>query len=160
MDLSNLTPAFGSTSHDKRLGRGEGSGRGGTSTRGHKGAKARSGYKQKFGFEGGQMPLQRRLPKFGFKCPNRVEYKAINISTLQAIADKNGIQEINLQVLRECGMTSKNDLVKILADGELKAKLVVKAHAFSKKAEEAIVAAGGSVEKVTYSKKATETAEK
>ncbi len=160
MDLSNLTPAFGSTSHDKRLGRGEGSGRGGTSTRGHKGAKARSGYKQKFGFEGGQMPLQRRLPKFGFKCPNRVEYKAINISTLQAIADKNGFQEINLQVLRECGMTSKNDLVKILADGELKTKLVVKAHAFSKKAEEAIVAAGGSVEKVTNSKKATETAEK
>lgn len=158
MDLSNLKPAFGATSHDKRLGRGEGSGRGGTSTRGNKGAKARSGYKQKFGFEGGQMPLQRRLPKFGFKCPNRVEYKPINISTLQAIADKTGAQEINIQTLREAGMASKNDLIKILGDGELKAKLTVKAHAFSKKAEEAIVAAGGSVEKVA-NKKQSETAE-
>ncbi|MDD7724966.1 MAG: 50S ribosomal protein L15 [Bacteroidales bacterium] len=158
MDLSNLKPAFGSTHHDKRLGRGEGSGRGGTSTRGHKGAKARSGYKQKFGFEGGQMPLQRRLPKFGFKCPNRVEYKAINISTLQALAEKNNLQEINIQVLRECGVVSKNDLVKILADGELKAKLTVKAHAFSKKAVEAIEAVGGSTEVVKNSKK-VETAE-
>ncbi|MBQ2321495.1 MAG: 50S ribosomal protein L15 [Bacteroidales bacterium] len=152
MDLSNLKPANGSTHHDKRLGRGEGSGRGGTSTRGHKGAKARSGYKQKFGFEGGQMPLQRRLPKFGFKCPNRVEYKAINVSTLQAIAEKKGIDEINIQVLRECGMTSKNDLVKILADGELKAKLTVKAHAFSKKAIEAIQAVGGTAEVVNNKK--------
>ena len=152
MDLSNLKPANGSTHHDKRLGRGEGSGRGGTSTRGHKGAKARSGYKQKFGFEGGQMPLQRRLPKFGFKCPNRVEYKAINVSTLQAIAEKKGIDEINIQVLRECGMTSKNDLVKILADGELKAKLTVKAHAFSKKAIEAIQAVGGTAEVVNNQK--------
>ena len=158
MKLHTLKPAAGSTHSRRRIGRGPGSGLGGTSTRGHKGAKARSGYKQKFGFEGGQMPLQRRLPKFGFKCPNRVEYKAINISTLQALAEKNNLQEINIQVLRKCGMASKNDLVKILADGELKAKLTVKAHAFSKKAVEAIEAVGGSTEVVKNSKK-VETAE-
>ena len=146
MDLSNLKPAKGSTHHDKRLGRGEGSGRGGTSTRGSKGAKSRSGYKTKFGFEGGQMPLQRRLPKFGFKNCNRVEYKAINISVLQALAEKSGVTEITPDVLRGAGMTSKKDLVKILANGEIKAKLIVKAHSFSKKAIEAIEAAGGSVE--------------
>lgn len=159
MDLSNLKPAYGSTHHDKRLGRGEGSGRGGTSTRGSKGAKSRSGYKRKFGFEGGQMPLQRRLPKFGFKCPNRIEYKAINVSTLQEIAERGGVEEITPEVLRNFGMVSKNDFVKILANGELKAKLAVKAHAFSKKAAEAIAAAGGSTEVLSKGKRKPEVAE-
>ena len=154
MDLSNLKPAYGSTHHDKRVGRGEGSGRGGTSTRGSKGAKSRSGYKTKFGFEGGQMPLQRRLPKFGFKNFNRVEYKAINVSDLQALAEKSGVSEITPEVLNQYGMTSKNDLVKILANGTLSAKLSVKAHRFSQKAKEVIEAAGGSVEAVSKSKKA------
>ncbi len=156
MDLSNLSPAYGSNHHDKRLGRGEGSGRGGTSTRGSKGAKSRSGYKTKFGFEGGQMPLQRRLPKFGFKNFNRIEYKAINVSELQALADKTGVTEISPEVLNQYGMVSKNDLVKILANGTLSAKLSVKAHKFSQKAKEVIAAAGGSAEEVSKAKKAEE----
>ena len=148
MNLNNLRPAKGSTKASKRIGRGQGSGRGGTSTRGHKGAKSRSGYSRKFGFEGGQMPLQRRVPKFGFKNINRVEYKALNIEVLQAMADKNSLTVIDPEILREAGLISKNDLVKILGNGELKAKLEVKAHAFSKSAVEAIEAAQGTVVKL------------
>jgi large subunit ribosomal protein L15 len=148
MNLNNLRPAKGSTKASKRIGRGQGSGRGGTSTRGHKGAKSRSGYSRKFGFEGGQMPLQRRVPKFGFKNINRVEYKAVNIELLQTLADKKSINVIDPESLREAGLISKNDLVKILGNGELKAKLEVKAHAFSKSAIEAIEAAQGTVEKL------------
>ena len=136
MNLSNLKPAKGSVSKRKRIGRGEGSGRGGTSTRGHKGAQSRSGYSRKLGFEGGQMPLQRRVPKFGFKNINRVEYKAINLSTLQALYDKTGISDINMDVLREAGLVSKNHLVKILAKGELNVKMNVTVHGFSQKAKE------------------------
>ena len=145
MDLSNLKPACGSTHHDKRIGRGQGSGRGGTSTRGHKGAKSRSGYHTKIGFEGGQMPLQRRVPKFGFKNINRVEYKAINISMLQALAERGNLSVIDREVLINAGLLNKNDLLKVLGDGAISAKLEVKANAFSKKAVEAIEAAGGSV---------------
>lgn len=148
MNLSNLKPAKGSTHSEKRIARGTGSGHGGTSTRGHKGAKSRSGYSQKFGFEGGQMPLQRRLPKFGFKNINRVEYKAINIEALQALAEKLQINAIDPAVLVENGLAGKNDLVKILGNGAISAKLSVKANAFSKSAEAAIVAAGGSIEKI------------
>jgi large subunit ribosomal protein L15 len=148
MNLSNLKPAKGSTHSEKRIARGTGSGHGGTSTRGHKGAKSRSGYSQKFGFEGGQMPLQRRLPKFGFKNINRVEYKAINIEALQVIAEKLQINAIDPSVLVENGLAGKNDLVKILGNGALSVKLEVKANAFSKSAEAAIVAAGGSIEKI------------
>jgi large subunit ribosomal protein L15 len=146
MELNNLKPAAGATHSEKRIGRGQGSGHGGTSTRGHKGAKSRSGYSSKPGFEGGQMPLQRRLPKFGFKNVNRKEFKAINISTLQIIADELNVSVITPQVLVSSGYVSKNALVKILGEGELKAKLEVKANAFSKKAQDAIVAAGGTVE--------------
>ncbi|MFA5301259.1 MAG: 50S ribosomal protein L15 [Bacteroidales bacterium] len=145
MNLSNLKPAEGSVSKRKRIGRGEGSGRGGTSTRGHKGAQSRSGYSRKPGFEGGQMPLQRRLPKFGFKNINRVEYKAINLSTLQALHDKTGVTDINVDTLREAGLVSRNDLIKILGNGELNVKLNVTAHGFSKKAKEAIEAKEGKV---------------
>ena len=120
MNLSNLKPAKGSVSKRKRLGRGEGSGRGGQSTRGHKGAQSRSGYSRKPGFEGGQMPLQRRVPKFGFKNRNRVEYKAINLSTLQALHEKTGITDFDLNVFRDQGLASKNDLIKILGNGECK----------------------------------------
>lgn len=148
MDLSNIKPATGSVKSCKRIGRGPGSGRGGTSTRGHKGAKSRSGYSHKIGFEGGQMPLQRRLPKFGFKNKNRVEYKAINLDTLQNLAEKKNLEKIDINVLREAGYVSKNGMVKILGNGELKNKLEVEAHAFSKSAETAIVAAGGSVVKL------------
>jgi large subunit ribosomal protein L15 len=148
MNLSNLKPAKGSTHSEKRIARGTGSGHGGTSTRGHKGAKSRSGYSQKFGFEGGQMPLQRRLPKFGFKNINRVEYKAINIEALQALAEKLQINAIDPAILVENGLAGKNDLVKILGNGAISAKLSVKANAFSKSAEAAIVAAGGSIEKI------------
>ncbi|MBS2097207.1 50S ribosomal protein L15 [Carboxylicivirga linearis] len=148
MNLNNLRPAKGSVKASKRIGRGQGSGRGGTSTRGHKGAKSRSGYSRKFGFEGGQMPLQRRVPKFGFKNINRVEYKAINIEVLQAMAEKNSLTVIEPESMREAGLISKNDLVKILGNGELKAKLEVKAHAFSKSAVEAIEAAQGTVVKL------------
>jgi len=148
MNLNNLRPAKGSVKASKRIGRGQGSGRGGTSTRGHKGAKSRSGYSRKFGFEGGQMPLQRRVPKFGFKNINRVEYKAINVEVLQALAEKNSLTVIEPESMREAGLISKNDLVKILGNGELKAKLEVKAHAFSKSAVEAIEAAQGTVVKL------------
>ena len=148
MNLSNLTPAAGSEKKKKRIGRGSGSGMGGTSTRGHKGAKSRSGYSRKVGFEGGQMPIQRRLPKFGFKNINRVEFKAINLETLQVIADSNNLTKIGLNELREAGYISKSAMVKILGKGTLTAKLEVEANAFSKSAEEAIVAAGGSVVKI------------
>jgi len=146
MDLSNLKPAAGSTKEKKRLGRGQGSGRGGTSTRGHKGAQARSGAKRKIGFQGGQMPLARLVPKFGFKNMNRIEYTAVNLLTLQKLADK-GITVITPEVLVEQGVTHKKELVKILARGEVTAKLEVKAHAFSAKAKEMIEAAGGTCEK-------------
>jgi large subunit ribosomal protein L15 len=143
MDLSNLKPAKGSTKKEKRIGRGEGSGHGGTSTRGHKGAKSRSGYSKKLGFEGGQMPLVRRVPKFGFKNFNRKEYKGINLDVLQQIAEKKNLTAINLEVLIESGYASKNDLVKILGRGELKAKLEITAHAFSATAKKAIEGLGG-----------------
>jgi len=146
MDLSNLKPAKGSTKTKKRIGRGQGSGTGGTSTKGHKGQKSRSGYSRKTGFEGGQMPLQRRVPKFGFKNINRKEYKGINISTLQELADARKVSDIDVDLLVEAGLARKNSLVKILGNGELKSKLNVKAHAFSKSAVEAIEAAKGSVE--------------
>ncbi len=146
MELSNLKPAKGSTRSKKRIGRGQGSGTGGTSTRGHKGQKSRSGYSRKIGFEGGQMPLQRRVPKFGFKNINRKEYKGINISTLQELADAKKITKIDVDVLVDAGLVRKDGLVKILGNGELKAKLNVKAHAFSKSAVAAIEAASGTVE--------------
>ena len=148
MNLSNLKPAAGSVKTRKRIGRGAGSGLGGTSTRGNKGAKQRSGYKKKIGFEGGQMPMQRRLPKFGFKNINHVEYKAINLSTLDALATAKSLTKIDVQALHEAGLVAKKDLVKILGNGALSVALEVTAHAFSKKAEEAIVAAGGTVVKV------------
>jgi large subunit ribosomal protein L15 len=143
MDLSNLRPAKGSVKKNKRLGRGQGSGKGGTSTRGHKGAKSRSGYSRKIGFEGGQMPLQRRVPKYGFKNINRKEYKGINISTLQTLAESNNIEKIDFEVLVMAGLVSKNALVKILGKGTLERKLEVHAHAFSKSAVEAIEANKG-----------------
>ena len=148
MKLNNLKPAAGSTHSERRIGRGPGSGLGGTSTRGHKGAKARSGYKKKIGFEGGQMPLQRRLPKFGFKNINHVEYKAINLSSLQALADAQKLEKIGLEELHAAGLIGKNMLVKILGKGTLSAKLIVEANAFSKTAEAAIVAAGGEAKKL------------
>ena len=148
MELNNLTPAKGSVKTAKRIGRGPGSGLGGTSTRGHKGAKSRSGYSKKIGFEGGQMPMQRRLPKFGFKNINRVEYKAVNLATLQELAEAKKLEKIGVAELHEAGLIGKNVLVKILGNGELKAKLTVEAHAFSKKAEEAITAAGGTIVKL------------
>ncbi|MGP1421693.1 MAG: 50S ribosomal protein L15 [Tannerella sp.] len=148
MNLSNLKPAAGSVKTRKRIGRGPGSGLGGTSTRGHKGAKSRSGYKHKVGFEGGQMPIQRRLPKFGFKNINRVTYKAINLSTLQELAEAKSLNKIGLEELRSAGFISASQLVKVLAKGTLSAKVDVEAHAFSKKAEEAIVAVGGTVSKL------------
>ena len=144
MKLHNLKPAAGSTHSRRRIGRGPGSGLGGTSTRGHKGAKARSGYSKKIGFEGGQMPLQRRLPKFGFKNINHKEYFAVNLSTLQRLAEEKNLTKIGLAELRAAGIVKgKNTLVKILAKGELKAALEVEANAFSKTAEEAIKAVGG-----------------
>jgi large subunit ribosomal protein L15 len=148
MNLSNLKPAAGATKTRKRIGRGPGSGLGGTSTRGHKGAKSRSGYSKKIGFEGGQMPIQRRLPKFGFKNRNRVAYKAINLSTLQQLADDKGLSKIGLEELKQAGFISASQLVKILAKGSISVKVDVTAHAFSKKAEEAIVAAGGTIAKL------------
>ena len=144
MDLSHLKPADGSVKKEKkRVGRGQGSGKGGTSTRGHKGAKSRSGYSKKIGFEGGQMPLQRRLPKYGFKNINRKEYKGINISTLQNLAEKNNLEKIDFEVLVMAGLVSKNSQVKILGKGTLERKLEVRAHAFSKSAIEAIEAKKG-----------------
>lgn len=145
MDLHNLKPAEGAVHKEgKRVGRGEGSGKGGTSTRGHKGAKARSGYSKKIGFEGGQMPLQRRVPKFGFKNINRKEYKAVNLAKLQELVDNAGVKnEVTLDTLIANGLAHKNDLVKILGNGELKASLKVSAHKFSASAKAAIEAAGG-----------------
>lgn len=147
MELHNLQPAVGSNKKNKRVGRGTGSGYGGTSTRGHKGAKSRSGYKRKIGFEGGQMPLQRRVPKFGFKNINRVEYKAINLDALETLAEAAGLERIDVQALRDAGLVNKNAKVKVLGNGSLTHKLEVEAYAFSKKAEEAITAAGGTVVK-------------
>ena len=148
MNLSSLKPAKGSIKNKKRIGRGQGSGRGGTSTRGHKGAGSRSGHSTKIGFEGGQMPLQRRVPKFGFKNLNRVEYKGINLDVLQELVTKYNLTLVDFQALKTHGLVAKNDLVKILGRGELTAKVEVKAHAFSASAQKAIEAAGGSIEKL------------
>ena len=148
MNLSNLKPAEGSTKTRKRIGRGNGSGLGGTSTRGHKGAKSRSGYSKKVGFEGGQMPLQRRVPKFGFKNINRVEYKAINLDTIQTLADAKNLTKVGISDFIEAGFISSNQLVKVLGNGALTNKLEVEANAFSKSAAAAIEAAGGTVVKL------------
>jgi len=146
MELHNLKPAEGSTKKEKRIGRGQGSGHGGTSTRGHKGAKSRSGYKSKRGFQGGQMPLQRIVPKFGFTNVNRVEYKGVNLSSLQELAEAHSLTVIDFESLQNAGFAGKNDKVKILGNGELKLKLEVKAHAFSKSAKEAIEKLEGTTE--------------
>ena len=148
MNLHNLKPAKGSTHNTKRVGRGQGSGKGGTATRGTKGAQARAGYEHKIGFEGGQMPIQRRLPKFGFNNPTRVEYIAVNLSALQALSEKLGTLVITLDVIKEAGLARQKDLVKVLANGELTAKLEVSANAFSKTAVEKIEAAGGKATKI------------
>jgi large subunit ribosomal protein L15 len=148
MNLSNLKPAEGSTKNRKRIGRGTGSGRGGTSTRGHKGAGSRSGTSTKVGFEGGQMPLQRRVPKVGFKSINRVEYVGVNLDVLQALTEKFTLTAVDFDTLKEHGLVSKNGLVKILGRGELTAKLEVKAHAFTATAQKAIEAAGGTIVKL------------
>ena len=148
MELNNIKPAVGSVQKKTRIGRGPGSGKGGTSTRGHKGAKSRSGYKHKVGFEGGQMPLQRRLPKFGFKNINRAEYKAINLETLEALAAAKDLQKIGLEELRAAGFINRKQLVKILGNGSVTRALAVEANAFSKSAEKAITEAGGSVTKL------------
>lgn len=148
MNLSNLKPAEGSTKNRKRIGRGTGSGRGGTSTRGHKGAGSRSGNKTKIGFEGGQMPLQRRVPKVGFKNINRVEYVGVNLDVLQGLVERFNLETIDFAALKEHGLVSKNDLVKILGRGELKAKVAVTAHAFTATAQKAIEAAGGAIVKL------------
>ena len=148
MNLHNLKPAKGSTHNTKRVGRGQGSGKGGTATRGTKGAQARAGYEHKIGFEGGQMPIQRRLPKFGFNNPTRVEYIAVNLSALQALSEKLDTSVITLDVIKEAGLARQKDLVKVLANGELTAKLEVSANAFSKTAVEKIEAAGGKATKI------------
>ena len=148
MKLHTLKPAVASTHSRKRIGRGPGSGLGGTSTRGHKGAKSRSGYSKKIGFEGGQMPLQRRLPKFGFKNINRVEYRVVNIDTLQQLAEKLSLQKIGREELISARLISAKDLVKVLGNGELKIKLDVEANAFSRSAEAAILSAGGTATKI------------
>ncbi|QEC75718.1 50S ribosomal protein L15 [Mucilaginibacter sp. AW1-7] len=148
MNLSNLKPAEGSTKNRKRIGRGTGSGRGGTSTRGHKGAGSRSGTSSKVGFEGGQMPLQRRVPKVGFKNPNRVEYTGVNLDVLQELVTKYTLDVVDFDTLKLHGLVSRNDLVKILGRGELTAKLEVKAHAFTATAQKAIEAAGGTIVKL------------
>jgi large subunit ribosomal protein L15 len=148
MNLHNLTPAKGSTKSTKRIARGQGSGRGGTSTRGHKGAKSRSGYSKKVGFEGGQMPLQRRVPKFGFKNINRVEYKGINLDIIQALIDRKNVAEITPEVLKENGLIGNNELVKILGRGELKTKISITAHKFSQTAKTSIEAQGGNCSEI------------
>ena len=148
MELHNLKPAKGSTKTRKRVGRGAGSGLGGTSTRGHKGAKQRSGYSKKIGFEGGQMPLQRRVPKFGFKNINRVEYKAINLNVIQELVDAKHLEKVSVADLVEAGFVSSRQLVKILGNGELTSKVDVEANAFSKSAQAAIEALGGSAIKL------------
>ena len=148
MELSNLSPITGSVNtKKKRIGRGQGSGKGGTSTRGHKGAKSRSGYSKKIGFEGGQMPLQRRIPKFGFKNINRVEYQAVNLKVLQSLFDNKKIKKSNVNIsdLIKNGLVSKNDLVKILSSGELKTALNIEAHKFSKSAQDKIEKSGGKI---------------
>ncbi|MBO4740172.1 MAG: 50S ribosomal protein L15 [Bacteroidales bacterium] len=145
MNLSSLTPAKGSVKHSKRVGRGQGSGKGGTSTRGHKGAKSRSGYSRKVGFEGGQMPLYRRVPKFGFKNINRVEYVGINIDVLNNLHETKNIENFDIEVLKQNGLLSKNDKVKILGRGEINAKINVTSHAFSESAKKAIEEKGGIV---------------
>ncbi|MDA7579980.1 MAG: 50S ribosomal protein L15 [Crocinitomicaceae bacterium] len=148
MNLHNLTPAKDSTKNRKRIARGQGSGRGGTSTRGHKGAKSRSGYSRKIGFEGGQMPLQRRVPKFGFKNINRVEYKAINLDIIQSLIERKKVKEITPAILQENGLCSKNERVKILGRGELKSKIDVTAHKFSSTAKTAIEGQGGNCSEI------------
>jgi len=148
MELHQLKPAKGSKGRDRRRGRGQGSGRGGTSTRGHKGQKARTGYSRSFGFEGGQMPLQRRLPKFGFQNINRTEYKAINIGTLQELSEKKGITSIDPETLHAAGLVARKKLIKILGNGKLTTKLDVKAHAFSESAKKEIESLGGTIEKI------------
>ncbi len=148
MNLHNLTPAEGSVKREKRIARGQGSGHGGTATRGHKGAKSRSGYKTKIGFEGGQMPLQRRVPKFGFKNINRIEYKAINLDIIQALVDRKNVTEITPEVLMENGLVSRNELVKILGRGELKTKINVTAHKFSNTAKAVIEGQGGNCSEI------------
>lgn len=145
MDLHNLKPAAGSNKSEKRIARGQGSGRGGTSTRGHKGAKSRSGYKSKRAFEGGQMPLQMRLPKIGFNSPNRVEYVALNLNRLQAISEKHGLTELTPDTLAAAGITRKTDRIKILATGELSTALTISAHAASASAKEGVEKAGGTI---------------
>ena len=157
MELNNLRPAKGSTHKIKRIGRGQGSGHGGTSTRGHKGDKARSGHKNKRGFEGGQTPMQRRLPKRGFKNPFRVEYVPFNLAQLQACAEKHGVTEITAAFLYENGYTKRDDLVKILGNGELTTALTISAHGCSDTAKAAIEAAGGTIT-VVAKKKKTEAA--
>jgi large subunit ribosomal protein L15 len=154
MNLHNLSPAKGSTHSSKRIGRGTGSGKGGTSTRGHKGAQSRSGYSSKKGFEGGQMPLQRRLPKFGFTNLFRVEYNGVNLDAIQTLAEKHKLSAITPQVLVEHGLASKKDLVKVLGRGEVKSKLDIKAHAFSATAKAAIEAKGGTAEVIAQHKTA------
>ena len=148
MELSNLKPAKGSVKKDRRLGRGQGSGKGGTATRGHKGQKSRSGYSKRAGFEGGQMPLQRRVPKHGFKNINRKEYKAVNLATLEELAERKKLTKIDVQTLVDAGLVSRNGLVKILGNGKLTKKLEVKAHAFSASAQKAIEELEGSIEKI------------
>ena len=148
MNLSNLQPAPGSVKHRTRIGRGPGSGKGGTSTRGHKGAKSRSGYSRKIGFEGGQMPLQRRLPKFGFKNINRVEYKAINLDLIATLAEARNLTKVGIEELRQAGYIRRNQLVKILANGSVSKPLNVEAHAFSAAAKAAIEAAGGTAQTI------------
>jgi large subunit ribosomal protein L15 len=148
MNLHNLTPASGSVNREKRIARGQGSGHGGTSTRGHKGAKSRSGYSKKIGFEGGQMPLQRRVPKFGFKNINRVEYKAINLDVIQSLIERKNVTEITPEVLRNYGVISRNDLVKVLGRGELKSKINVTAHKFSDSAKAVIEGQGGNCSEI------------
>ncbi len=148
MDLSNLKPAVGSVKRSTRIGRGPGSGKGGTSTRGHKGAKSRSGYSRKIGFEGGQMPLQRRLPKFGFKNINRVEYKAINLPAVAALAEKLGGNKVGIEEFRKAGLIRSNQLVKVLANGAINTAVNVEANAFSAAAKAAIEAAGGTAQTV------------
>ncbi len=148
MNLSNLKPAKGSIKSKTRLGRGQGSGKGGTSTKGHKGQQSRSGYKKRPGFEGGQMPIHMRLPKYGFKNINRIEYKPVNVSKLNELAEKNKLETIEIQTMIDAGLASKNSKIKILGNGELKQKVNVKAHAFSKKAIEIIESLGGNAEKI------------
>lgn len=156
MDLSRLKPAEGATKKEKRIGRGEGSGRGGTSTKGHKGAQSRAGYSRKRGFEGGQMPLVRRVPKFGFTNPTRVEYKGINLDTLQTLAESKNLKEITPDVLYSNGLIAKNDKLKVLGRGELKTAMNIKAHAFSATAIAAIEKAGGKAEAIVRKEERTE----